>query len=80
LLGWPAGVVPFATVQPDEQSDRPELRDRVVRTARRVEQGSSGLPVGVQVLARPWREDVTLAVMTVLEEAATASQPTPPTA
>jgi len=35
--------------------------------AEQVEQGSAGLPVGVQVVARHWREDITLAVMAALE-------------
>jgi amidase len=30
---------------------------------------SEGLPIGVQIVARPWREDVALAVAQVLEEA-----------
>jgi fatty acid amide hydrolase len=33
-----------------------------------VEEGSAGLPVGVQVVARHWREDQVLAVMAALEE------------
>ena len=28
-----------------------------------------GLPIGVQVIARPWREDVSLAVAALLESA-----------
>ncbi len=36
---------------------------------RGVEQGSVGLPIGVQVMARHWREDVVLAVMRALEHA-----------
>jgi Asp-tRNA(Asn)/Glu-tRNA(Gln) amidotransferase A subunit family amidase len=39
----------------------------VERAARYVEAGSSGLPVGVQVVSRHWREDVVLAVMATLE-------------
>jgi fatty acid amide hydrolase len=31
--------------------------------------GSEGLPIGVQVIARPWREDVALVLMAVLESA-----------
>jgi amidase len=31
--------------------------------------GSSGLPIGVQVVARPWREDVALAVAGEIEKA-----------
>ncbi|MEP0858508.1 hypothetical protein [Trichocoleus sp. DQ-U1] len=33
-----------------------------------MEQGSVGLPVGVQVAARHWREDIVLAVMAAIEE------------
>jgi len=29
---------------------------------------SAGLPVGVQVAARPWREDIVIALMAALEE------------
>jgi fatty acid amide hydrolase len=67
VLGIPAGVVPITRVRAGEESDRPASRDVVDRAARRVENGSAGLPVGVQVAARPWREDVVLAVMAALE-------------
>jgi fatty acid amide hydrolase len=53
---------------PLEEHDRPPSRDLVERTAREVEEGSAGLPVGVQVVARHWREDRVLAVMAALEE------------
>jgi fatty acid amide hydrolase len=68
LLGWPAGVVAATRVRPDEQSGRPASRDPVDAAARAVDSGSAGLPVGVQVAARPWREDLVLAVMAALEE------------
>jgi fatty acid amide hydrolase len=67
VLGVPAGVVPATRVQLGEESDRQVVRDRVDLAARRVEQDSAGLPVGVQVAAAPWREDVVLAVMGALE-------------
>jgi fatty acid amide hydrolase len=67
LLGLLAGVVPATVVRPGEESDRSPSRDPVLRSARAVEEGSAGLPVGVQVAARPWREDVALAVMAALE-------------
>ena len=54
----PAGVVPATRVRADEESDRPKTSDIVERTARTVEKGSAGMPVGVQVVARHWREDV----------------------
>ncbi|MBL8094868.1 MAG: hypothetical protein JNL73_11940, partial [Anaerolineales bacterium] len=55
-------------VRPGEESDRAPTRDGVLIRAREVELGSAGLPVGVQVAARPWRDDVVLAVMAVLED------------
>jgi fatty acid amide hydrolase len=55
-------------VRPDEESDRTVSKDMADITAYEVERGSSGLPVGVQVAARHWREDVVLAVMAKLEE------------
>jgi fatty acid amide hydrolase len=67
LLGWPAGVVPVTTVRPGEETDRPESADRWQQAARTAEVGSVGLPVGVQVAARPWREDVALAAMSAIE-------------
>lgn len=68
LLGMPAGVVAATRVRPEEESERPASRDLIERAARHVESGSAGLPVGVQVVARHWREDVVLSIMAVLEE------------
>jgi fatty acid amide hydrolase len=67
FLGMPAGVVAATRVRPGEESDRPFSRDVVERAARAAEAHSAGLPVGVQVVARHWREDIVLAVMAALE-------------
>lgn len=68
VLGLPAGVVAAGRVGEGEECDRPPTRDVVEKAARQVEQGSAGLPVGVQVVAPPWREDLALSGMTALEE------------
>lgn len=72
VLGVPAGVVAATRVREGEEHDRSSgtgrLRDAVERAARTVEEGSAGLPVGVQVVAPPWREDLVLAGMGALEE------------
>lgn len=68
LLGLPAGVVAATRVRDDEESDRRRSLDRVDATARKVEKGSAGLPVGVQVAARHWQDETALAVMAALEE------------
>jgi len=43
------------------------------RAARRTDQNSAGLPVGVHVAARPGREDLILAVMAAVEGALSGS-------
>jgi fatty acid amide hydrolase len=68
LLGVPAGVCPVTRVMPGEETDRPPSRDKLVQAARAAESGSAGLPVGVQVAARHWREDIVLAVMAAVED------------
>ena len=65
-LGYPAGVVPVTRVRADEENERPESRDVVLKAARRCDLGSAGLPVDVQIAARPWQEHVGLAAMKVL--------------
>src|SRR5262249_49305961 len=70
VLGYPTGVVPFTRVQADEETPRKRSVDRMERAARRAESGSAGLPVGVQVVARPWREHVAFATMRAIERSA----------
>ena len=67
LLGWPAGVVAATRVNVGEEKGRPASRDLVEETARKVDEGSAGLPVGVQVASKPGREDLVLAAMQALE-------------
>ena len=67
LLNFPAGVVPVTRVRTHE-TDRSELRDRIDRTALRIERGSHGLPIGVQVVGRPHAEHQVLAAMMAIEE------------
>lgn len=67
LLGLPAGVVPVTSVGVGEETDRTVGRDPTDRLAASVERGSAGLPVAVQVIGRPWREDLVLATMSGIE-------------
>lgn len=78
LLGVPVGVVSTTRVRPGEETDRPPSRDKVERLARQAETGSAGLPVGVQVLGRPWREDVVLAIMGAIESSFATRDDFPP--
>lgn len=66
MLNLPAGVVPVTRVREDEQT-RPDAKDKIEKRCAEVEAGSAGLPVGVQLVARPWREDVVLALMAAVQ-------------
>jgi Asp-tRNA(Asn)/Glu-tRNA(Gln) amidotransferase A subunit family amidase len=70
ISGFPAGIVPVTRVRAGEESDRPASRDAMDRVARKTENGSAGLPIAVQVMARPWRDHVALAAMAIIEAAA----------
>ncbi|MCS6798302.1 MAG: amidase [Myxococcota bacterium] len=66
VLNFPAGVVPVTRVRADE-TRRGVCVDRLDRRAAAIEDGSEGLPIGVQVVGKPWREHVVLAVMMAIE-------------
>jgi fatty acid amide hydrolase len=68
-IPFPAGVVPVTRVRADEAS-RPSAKDALEKRAAEVDRQSAGLPVGVQVVARPWEDDKVLAAMIAIEEAA----------
>lgn len=73
LLEVPCGVVAAGRARADEESAAPATHspnrsvDAIDRRCRVNERGMAGLPVGVQVAARPWREDLVLSVMSALE-------------
>jgi fatty acid amide hydrolase len=70
VLGYPTGIVPFTKVRVGEEVGRRRSLDLVELAAYRSERESAGLPVGVQVIARPWQEHVALAAMKALETVA----------
>jgi fatty acid amide hydrolase len=67
VLGYPTGLVPFTKVRDDEEIGRAPSKDKVEQAAYKTELGSAGLPVGVQIVARPWQEHQALAAMSVIE-------------
>lgn len=67
LLGYPAGVVPAAPVRAAEAQANYRGPDLVKRAWHRTVQGSTGLPIGIQLAARPWQEPLLLTAMRHLE-------------
>jgi fatty acid amide hydrolase len=63
---FPAGTVPVTRVR-DDEANRAPGRDALERHAARVDRGSAGLPVGVQVVGKPWRDHAVLAAMRAIE-------------
>ena len=68
LLNYPAGVVPVTRALPSDVTPASQDADRIDRKKAGIDADSVGLPVGVQVVARPYREDIALAVMKSLEQ------------
>ncbi len=80
MLNFAAGVVPVTRVTENETRwHGPEPRDGVSKRCAEAVKGSAGLPVGVQVVSRPYREDVALAVMAAVEAAAMSDPSFPKT-
>jgi fatty acid amide hydrolase len=63
---FPAGTLPVTRVRENE-TQRAAGADAVERKAAAVDRRSEGLPVGVQVVGRPWRDHVVLAAMRAIE-------------
>ena len=66
-MQFPAGVVPVTRVTAAETT-RESPKDRLEKRAAEVDAKSEGLPVGVQVVGRPWEEDRVLAAMIAIED------------
>jgi len=62
----PAGVVPVTRVR-EEETERARDADLLERQAARVDARSTGLPVGVQIAGRPWRDNEVVAAMLAVE-------------
>jgi fatty acid amide hydrolase len=75
---FPAGVVPVTRVRNGETL-RASPRDSLERHAAKVDAVSLGLPCGVQVVGRPWREDRVLAAMMAIEDAVCGDEDFPRT-
>ena len=62
--------MPVSVVREDEQFyDGGAHKDSITDAAKAAMRGSAGLPVAVQVITQPWRDEACLGAMRVLEEA-----------
>lgn len=63
-----SGALPITRVQNDEQSYESKFDFEFEECIRATMKDSAGLPVGVQVVAGPWREESILEVMKVIDD------------
>jgi fatty acid amide hydrolase len=75
---FPGGVVPVTRVR-DDEAVRPGAKGRWEIHAEKVDRTSAGLPVGVQVVARPWRDEEVLAAMIAIERVVSSDEGYPKT-
>jgi len=66
LLDFPAGTVPVTRVRADEES-YPHADDKLDAKVSSTLSGAAGLPVGAQIVARPYCEHLALAAMQAVE-------------
>lgn len=67
FLNFPVGAVPVTTVREDEQFYNGDLNDKVEIELDKNMRESKGMPIGVQIVGLPWREELVLSVMEAFE-------------
>jgi Asp-tRNA(Asn)/Glu-tRNA(Gln) amidotransferase A subunit family amidase len=63
VSGFPAGIARVGEVQENEAVARKTSLDLVERFAAKTESLTAGLPLSVQIAAKPWREDIVIALL-----------------
>lgn len=69
VLNYPAGSVPITFVRPDEETYECGHRDEVNKYAKETMRNSKGLPIGVQIACKPFKEELLLNLMKQFEGA-----------
>ena len=68
LLHFPAGMIPITRVREDEQDYACEFDDLATAQGKLTMQQSAGLPVGVQIGCKPFKDELVLSIMKRFEE------------
>lgn len=66
-FNFPAGAVPITQVKENEQIYQPMYDDNFARAFKGNAEGSLGLPVGVQVVGLPWRDELVVETMKLID-------------
>ena len=68
VTGFPAGIARVGEVQENEAIARKSSFDLSERTIGKTEKLSAGLPLSVQIAAKPWREDIVISLIDVFHQ------------
>lgn len=68
VVNFVAGALPITTVRPDEQHYDAPFQDSYTEAMRHNLGQSAGLPVGVQLIGRPFEEELVVEAMKALEQ------------
>jgi fatty acid amide hydrolase len=66
-LNFPAGVLPITKVRENEQTYQPAYDDNFAKALKGNVEGSLGLPVGIQVVGLPWRDELVIETMKLID-------------
>jgi fatty acid amide hydrolase len=75
MLDFPAGIVPIGKWTEEDERNLldekywPVENNFILQTMREASKDSQGLPLGIQVVSKPYNEEVCLGVMKVVENA-----------
>ena len=68
FLNFAAGVIPITLVRKDEQYYNTKFNDKIAKRMKFVMEGSEGLPVGIQVCALFWKDELVVKIMKEIEK------------
>eukprot|EP00755_Sulcionema_specki_P004984 Sspe_Gene.31503::Locus_15535_Transcript_2_4_Confidence_0.286_Length_1872::g.31503::m.31503/K15528/FAAH; fatty acid amide hydrolase len=74
-LHFPAGTVPVTYVKENEQEYTSKYRDMLTTDAKEDTKGSAGLPIGVQVVTLPFRDELCIKAMRDVERVSGFKKP-----
>ena len=67
VVAFPSGVVPVCLVKSDETEYKDEFNDFISDAGKRHMKNSEGMPVGLQVVGLPYKDELVLKGMKLIE-------------
>ena len=68
VVGYPTGIVPVGTVRYGETEYCDRYNDISTSAAKKCMEGSEGMPIALQVVSLPFKDEVVLGVMKIVED------------